>query len=65
MNRSQILIITVLFPLIAYLQSKLFTLGETHIGLEWNMMWGSGDCDLIVADWENHAAGTLKEIDTD
>lgn len=56
---------TVLLPLIAYSESKLFTLGETHVGLEWNIMWGLGDCDLIVADWENHAAGTLKKIDED
>ena len=65
MNRLQILFMIVSFHLMIYSQNKLFTLGETHIGLEWNMMWGWGDCDLIIADWENHATGTGKAIDED
>ncbi|MCK4448170.1 MAG: hypothetical protein KAW56_13945 [Candidatus Marinimicrobia bacterium] len=42
-------------------KNKFFNLKGKHIGLELNSFWNYGDCDLI-ADWENHAAGKLKEI---
>jgi len=42
-------------------KNNYFSLKGKHIGLEWNSYWNYGDCDL-VADWENHAAGKLKEV---
>jgi len=33
-----------------------------HMGLEWNMYWNWGDCD-VTAEWENFANGTLTKVD--
>jgi len=48
-----------------YANLGLFDLSKIHIGIEYNMGWGMGDCDLILADWENFASGTFKEVDPD
>jgi len=46
----------------SYTVKETKTPSLTHMGLEWNMFWNWGDCD-IIADYENFAHGSLKSVD--
>jgi len=35
--------------------------GKTHKGIEWNILWGAGNSDLIVCDYEGF--GVVKRLD--
>lgn len=53
MKKSIIILVISIFIGSTSAQSKWFEFGKTHIGLEYNILWGWGDSDLIVADYEN------------
>lgn len=62
MKKSIIILVISIFIGSTSAQSKWFEFGKTHIGLEYNILWGWGDSDLIVADYENWDDGPLKSL---